>query len=66
MVAGSSPAGATKFSDENHEVKPLFSGGFFVFIIYHWQQNGSRFFCIATLCYHRLLHKTALLHVIPT
>ncbi len=30
LVAGSSPAGATKFSDENHAVKPPFKGGFFV------------------------------------
>ena len=30
LVAGSSPAGATKFSDINHAVKPLNQSGFFV------------------------------------
>jgi hypothetical protein len=28
LVAGSSPAGATKFSDENHAVKPPFKVAF--------------------------------------
>ncbi|MFY0403797.1 hypothetical protein ACOMDP_14325 [Pantoea dispersa] len=28
MVAGSNPAGATKFSDENHAVKPPFEVAF--------------------------------------
>ena len=30
LVAGSNPAGATIFSDENHAVKPTFRVGFFV------------------------------------
>ena len=30
LVAGSSPAGATKFNDYNHAVKPLRMSGFFV------------------------------------
>ncbi len=30
LVAGSNPAGATKFSDVYHAVKPSFRGGFFV------------------------------------
>ncbi|CRH35769.1 Putative uncharacterized protein [Pantoea ananatis] len=36
LVAGSNPAGATRFSDENHAVKPPRKGGFFVFRIRHW------------------------------
>ena len=30
LVAGSNPAGATKFSDINHAFEPPYQGGFFV------------------------------------